>query len=62
MKVAQTDGEAYFRPMIGNLPQEHQGVMQAFVRLIKGCWAEDPQLRPTARRVLKLMKRLSPYQ
>ena len=62
MRVAQADGESYFRPMIGDLPGEYQTVMMSFVRLIQGCWAEDVSLRPTSRRLLRLMKRLNPFQ
>lgn len=62
MRVAQADGESYFRPMIGDLPGEFHSVMMSFVRLIQGCWAEDYVQRPTSRRVLRLMKRLNPFQ
>ena len=62
MRVAQADGESYFRPMIGDLPGEFHSVMMSFVRLIQGCWAEEAALRPTSRRVLRLMKRLNPFQ
>ncbi|KAK7475974.1 hypothetical protein BaRGS_00032793, partial [Batillaria attramentaria] len=53
----------YFRPTIGDLPGEYQSVMMSFVRLIHGCWAEDPvACGPNCRRVLRLMKKLNPFQ
>lgn len=62
LKISQADGESYFRPIIGDLPGEYHSVMMNFIRLIQGCWAEDPALRPTSRRVLRILKRLNPFQ
>ena len=60
--MAQADGESYFRPMIGDLPGEYHSVITTFVKLIQICWAEETDVRPTARRVQRLIRRLNPFQ
>ncbi|XP_055899880.1 atrial natriuretic peptide receptor 1-like isoform X2 [Biomphalaria glabrata] len=50
------------RPFINSEFPEHQAVMMSFVSLIRCCWSENPTERPTVKRVLNTMKRLSPLK
>ncbi|XP_070199106.1 atrial natriuretic peptide receptor 1-like [Littorina saxatilis] len=61
-KVSAPQGETLFRPTISELPDEAPGVVYSFVRLVHACWQEDPTLRPTARKLLRHMKRLNPFR
>ncbi|XP_067655650.1 atrial natriuretic peptide receptor 1-like [Haliotis asinina] len=50
------------RPTVVETQDEYVSLRLPFVRLIHSCWAEDPQCRPTIRRVLKRLNRLNPYR
>ena len=57
-KIAATSEMQPFRPQITEEFSDQQTVMSALAQLIKRCWAEDPMKRPTAKRVLRSMKKL----
>ncbi|XP_041366399.1 atrial natriuretic peptide receptor 1-like [Gigantopelta aegis] len=50
------------RPVIQDIHDEYYSIRLSFNKLIHLCWAEDPEQRPTAKIVLKNIKRFSPYR
>ncbi|XP_071104454.1 atrial natriuretic peptide receptor 1-like [Haliotis cracherodii] len=50
------------RPTVVETHDEYVSLRLPFVKLIHSCWGEDPQCRPTVRRVLKRLNRLNPYR
>ncbi|XP_046561340.1 atrial natriuretic peptide receptor 1-like [Haliotis rubra] len=50
------------RPTVVETQDEYVSLRLPFVKMIHSCWAEDPQCRPTIRRVLKRLNRLNPYR
>ncbi|KAL8593365.1 hypothetical protein ACOMHN_067432, partial [Nucella lapillus] len=61
-KVSEIPEDTLFRPTLTDLPDEPASVVYSCVHLIHACWQEDPALRPTARKLLRYMRKLSPYK
>ncbi|CAG5136001.1 unnamed protein product, partial [Candidula unifasciata] len=62
MKIANPGSGPVVRPHIIEEFPEHHIIMMSFVHLIKACWAEEPSQRPTIKKVLRKMKRMSPLK
>ena len=62
-KVAATT-KAPFRPKFPYMSDNNQAMEQtkAIQALIQRCWAEDPQVRPSVKRVLKTLNTISPFK
>ncbi|XP_076471180.1 atrial natriuretic peptide receptor 1-like [Babylonia areolata] len=61
-KVSEEPQDTLFRPALTELPDEPATVVFSCVHLVKACWQEDPALRPSARKLLRHMQKLSPYK
>ncbi|ESP04728.1 hypothetical protein LOTGIDRAFT_135733, partial [Lottia gigantea] len=61
-EVAKKDESNPKRPLIDFHLQQPHHVKSHLVSLIKSCWSEQPEQRPTAKRVLKTLTRLNPYR
>ncbi|CAC5423157.1 Guanylate cyclase soluble subunit beta-2,Guanylyl cyclase GC-E,Retinal guanylyl cyclase 1,Soluble guanylate cyclase gcy-31,Receptor-type guanylate cyclase gcy-28,Soluble guanylate cyclase gcy-35,Receptor-type guanylate cyclase gcy-4,Guanylate cyclase soluble subunit alpha-1,Receptor-type guanylate cyclase gcy-21,Retinal guanylyl cyclase 2,Heat-stable enterotoxin receptor,Soluble guanylate cyclase 88E,Guanylate cyclase soluble subunit beta-1,Receptor-type guanylate cyclase gcy-13,Receptor-type guanylate cyc len=62
-KVAATT-KVPFRPKFPYMSDNNQAMEQtkAIQALIQRCWAEDPQVRPSVKRVLKTLNTISPFK
>ncbi|XP_063399114.1 atrial natriuretic peptide receptor 1-like [Mytilus trossulus] len=62
-KVAATT-KVPFRPKFPYMSDNNQAMEQtkAIQALIQRCWAEDPQIRPSVKRVLKTLNTISPFK
>ncbi|XP_052067318.1 atrial natriuretic peptide receptor 1-like [Mytilus californianus] len=62
-KVAAT-AKVPFRPKFPYMSDNNQAMEQtkAIQALIQRCWAEDPQVRPSVKRVLKTLNTISPFK
>ncbi|RUS73138.1 hypothetical protein EGW08_019100, partial [Elysia chlorotica] len=52
----------YMRPHIAEEFPEHTVLMLSFKRMIMTCWQEDPTVRPSIKRVISKMKKISPLK
>ena len=52
----------YFRPHICEEFDEHQMLMMTLVPLVRRCWVQSPDERPSAKQLLKRVKKLNPFR
>ena len=63
MKVAhKKEDEVAFRPIISDTELDSDYRQTNMTHLIRRCWAEEPEDRPTIKAVLRTLNKINPFK